>query len=233
MSTIAHTFTEEDHIYHVDGHYVWATSDLIELAGLSSVEGIPSRVLGHASWRGDQVHLVTEYYENDCLDTHSIPDEIVPYFAGYLKFCTEHEVVTVPPLEKSIVYAYGDDKEILIGAHIDHRAFVDGNLYTLDKKSCYEYAGAAKKQNLLKWRMQLESYLTASEQDEEFWSMANEMFPGAADRPMGRMALHLHKTGDYTAYDFSEINDERAWEATVRLALLKVNNGHKFTRRNS
>ena len=228
--SIAHTFSDEDHVYHVPGAFVWGTSDLISMAGLSSVDGIPSGVLNHASWRGEQVHLATEYYENGCLDAHSIPDEIVPYFAAYLKFSTDHEVITVGSLEASVVYEFGDDKEVLIGCHIDHRAFVDGKLYTLDKKSCYEYTGAAKRQMLLKWRMQLESYLTASEQDEAFWQTAQEMIPGAADRPMGRMALHLHKTGTYTACDFSDIQDERAWECVVRMALLKQTNGFKSVR---
>jgi hypothetical protein len=227
---IAHSFDEENHIYKVPGHFVFATSDLISLAGLSSMEGIPVQVLNNASWRGDQVHLVTEYYENDCLDTESIPDEIVPYFAGYLKFCSDHEVVTVKPLERSIVYAFGDP-EVYIGCHIDHRLFIDGKLFTMDEKSCYEYTGAAKKQNLLKWRMQLQSYIHASEEDEEFWQKVNDLMPGAADRPMGRMALHLHKSGGYTMYDFSEMDDEANWEATVRLAMLKLASGYKNTRR--
>lgn len=227
---IAHQFDAENHIYKVEGTYVFATSDIIALAGLSNVDGIPSSVLDNASWRGDQVHLTTEYYENDQLDVHSVPDEILPYFAGYLKFTQEHEVITINPLEKSIVYVFGDP-EVYIGCHIDQRAFVDGKLFTIDKKSCYQYTGAARKQMLLKWRLQLQSYLHASEEDEEFWCEVNRLSPGAADRPMGRMALHLHKTGDYTMYDFSEFDDESNWECTVKLAMLKIGNGYKNNRR--
>jgi len=212
-------FDKENHTYRVEGQYVWSTSDVISMNGLSNMGSVPQKTLEHASWRGEQLHRAVELFEMGSLDFDSVPEEIMPYLQGYMKFREEYEFQAIPPYEKQIVYQHAGT-ENLIGATIDLRGGVKGVPCVVDIKSCFQYTGAAKKQLHLRWRLQLQSYVEASEQDGDFLESVGGV--------LGKCIVHCHKDGTYDLYDFSLADDSYLWDSCIRMAMAKLGNGYKM-----
>lgn len=219
MACIPFTFVEDTHTYQVEGHYVLSTSDVVELAGLCDYSAIPSSILDRASFRGKEVHKSIHYFEDGDLDPKSVSEEVLPYFRGYLKFRHEHDFEPIS-LESAIVYEHEGSGQ-MIGCTMDLRGMVDGKLYIVDAKCTHPNAGMAKKQQHLRWRMQLQSYWEATMVDEGFWAKVS------GDAPIGKAILHLKKDASYEFINF-EIQDEALnWDACVRMAMLRLANGWK------
>jgi len=217
-SVINFTFDKEGHRYIVPGEFAWSTSDVISINGLCDMGSVPQKVLDNASWRGDQLHRSVELFEIGTLDVSSIDESILPYFRAYMKFREEYEFQPIPPYETPTVYRH-QGTEILIGATIDLRGFVKGVPCIVDLKSCFNYTGAARKQLHLRWRLQLQSYLEATEADEQFME--------ALESPMGKIIVHCHKDASYTAHDFSLCDDSHLWDSAIRMAQARLSNGFK------
>jgi hypothetical protein len=220
---LEHTFCEETHTYRVPGQFVLATSDIISLNGLSDYSGIPKAVLDHASWRGTQLHLAIQYFEEDG-DVPDMPDEVVPYFRGYMKFRTEHNFEPIGGLETQLVYEH-DGTSQLIGCTIDLRGLVNGVPYILDAKTTAKQYGKAKAQKLLAWRCQTQSYVCATEFDEAWHELQ-----GTGEAP-SRGIVQVNKEGGFDFHDFGTTDDSLLWDGCVRLAMAKLANGFQLERR--
>jgi hypothetical protein len=237
---LPHTFREESHEYLVDGYFVLSTSSILSLNGFTSYEGIPKPVLDHASWRGIQTHKAIEYCEKAVRQGEPVNkaasavwqqltgplEEIKPFFKGYLKFRHEYEFEPIGELERGIVYLHD---ETAVGCTIDFRGKLHGKGFqgkTMigDCKTTAKQSGMAKKQKALAWRLQTQSYLEASHFDEEW-------LKEASPDSIGRFIVNPDKEGNYTFYDFSGMDDEIFWDSSVRLAALKLSNGHKLEAR--
>lgn len=225
VTTIPFTFDAATHSYRVEGHYTLATSDIIALNGLSEYGSVPADVLDHARWRGEQLHKAIHYFEEGDLDLGAVPEEVMPYLRAYMKFRTQMDFEPLS-MEHPLVYQHSGT-ENMIGCTIDLRGYVGGKMYIVDPKCTYPNSGAAKKQTQMRWRMQLQSYLEGTWQDEKFW----ESVEAACNEPIGRAILHLKKDGEFSQtrdfIDFTETDDELNWDAAVRMAFLKLSNGYK------
>jgi hypothetical protein len=238
---LTHTFSEEGHEYLADGYYVLSTSSVLSLNGLTNYEGIPTQVLAHASWRGTETHRAIEYMEDAVRQGEPLEsaaravwsqlvgelEEIRPYLRGYLKFRQEYEFEPIGNLEQTLVYLHD---ETAIGCTIDFRGRIHGKGFagrTMigDAKTCAKQYGMAKKQKMLAWRMQTQSYWEASMYDREWLESCYR--DGIATESVGRFIVNPNKEGGYEFFDFSSIDDGLFWDSCVRLAALKLSNGHK------
>lgn len=220
---LAHEFDEENHIYKVPGRFVLSTSDIISINGFADYGGIPAQVLAHASWRGTQLHRAIQFFEEDS-DVPDMPDEVVPYFRGYCKFRNDFGFEPLGEMEKQIVYEH-DGTGQAVGCTIDLRGLVKGRPYILDVKTTSKQYGKAKAQKLLGWRMQTQSYICATENDEK-WFELNE-----TDEFPNRGIIQVNKEGGYDFHNFDTIDDSHAWDSCVRLAMLKLSNGFQLEKR--
>jgi hypothetical protein len=224
VSAVAFTFDEATHVYHVEGSYCLATSDVISLAGLSNYDGVPLGNIEGARWRGKEGHKAIHYYEENDLDIEDVPEQVMPSFTRYLEWKDESGFIPIPPFEHSIVYEH---EEMFIGCHIDLRGYIPGKgLYVLDPKFTYPNSGQAKKQTHLRWRMQLQSYWEASQVDDQFWESAVFYDP---EGQLHKAILHLHPKATQTFIEFP-MDDSAAWDACVQLASMKIANGFKVTK---
>lgn len=219
--TIEFAFDEATHIYTVPGTYCLATSDIIDLAGLSDYSAVPLANLEHARWRGTQLHKAIHYFEEGDLDIEDVDGEIKPCFDNYLRWKDEAGFIPIPPFEHPIVYEH---LEMYIGCHLDLRGYIPGKgLYVLDAKTSYPNAGQAKKQTHLRWRMQLESYRAATHTDDAFWDSA---VLHETNGLLKKAILHLHPKAKEVFIPF-EMDDSSGWDAAVTMASLKLANGYK------
>jgi hypothetical protein len=222
---LSHTFNEEDHIYQVPGQFVLSTSDIITLNGLADYGGIPKQVLAHDSWRGTQLHKAIQFFEEDA-EAPDMPDEVEPYFRGYLKFKIDHDFEPIGALEKQIVYVHSGTEQP-VGCTIDLRGLVKGQPYILDAKTTAKMYGKAMKQKCLAWRLQLASYQEATNCDND-WYQRLPPFEGAN---VGKAIVQVNKEGDYEFHDFSgAVDDDLLWDGCVRLAMAKLANGFQLER---
>lgn len=221
MTTVPFTFDPETHIYHVDGEYCLSTSDVITLAGLSDYSAVPLESLERARLRGTRLHQCIHYFEEDDLDLEDVDDELSPFFERYLQWKKESGFIPIPPFERAIVYPHLD---MHVGCHLDLRGYIPGKgLYILDAKTAYPNSGAAKKQTHLRWRMQLESYKTATHTDGDFWDSA---VLHETDGTLKKAILHVHPKAKEVFIEFP-MDDSPGWDACVQLASLKLASGYK------
>jgi len=223
---LPHTFDEELHVYTVDGQYVLSTSDIISLNGLADYGSIPKAVLDHASWRGTELHKAIEYYELDGA-VESMPEEVEPYFEGYIKFKKDYDFEPIGELEKQIVYQH-EGTEQAVGCTIDLRGLVKGQPYILDAKTTAKMYGKALRSKCLAWRLQLSSYSEATDCDWEWWKLT-----GGVDvhDPAGKGIVQVNREGGYTFHDFSQTDDSHLWDSAVRMAVAKLSAGFQIDRR--
>jgi hypothetical protein len=223
---LEHTFNEELHLYLVEGRSVLSTSDIIALNGLADYGAVPKANLDHAAWRGKELHKAIQFFEEDG-EVGEMPEEVEPYFRGYLRFRNDYEFEPIGPMEKELVYEH-DATGMAVGCTIDLRGLVRGVPYILDAKSSAKQYGEAKKQKLLAWRMQTQSYKCASFEDFDF---REEMGSLWSVFEMGRGIVQCNKEGGYDFHDFADIDDTENWDAAVQMAVTKMLNGFKVDRR--
>lgn len=224
---LAHTFEEETHTYRVPGQFVLSTSGIISLNGLADYGSIPKAVLDHASWRGTQLHLAIRYFEEDN-DVPDMPEEVLPYFQGYCKFKIDHDFEPIGDMEKQMVYVHPGTEQA-VGCTIDLRGLVKGQPFILDAKTSARQYGKAKAQKLLAWRLQLASYVEATDEDRDWWMEMRKSTDDPSELRKG--IVQVNKDGGYDFHDFSTIDDSLLWDSAVRLAMAKLANGYQLERR--
>jgi hypothetical protein len=236
---INHSFDEKDHVYHVPGEYVLATSDVIELNGMSEFGQVPPANLEHAGHRGTATHLAIMAHETGCdwddtvrgyevLHGVEVMEDVSNRMAAYFRFRKQHSVELAKPMEQSMVYRHvGTDA--LIGATPDMVAFINGVLTIVDIKTCFKQYGQKQKQLKLKWFAQLSSYLEALEAEEDFWNTHGKI---------EKAVLHLHpecgkergfKPLGYEYHDFPQ-DGSFLWDSMIRVAQAKLSHGYRLDR---
>ena len=218
MSLLPFEFDHANHIYKSPGYYVLSTSDVLELNCFYDYGSVPKMVLANAASRGTEIHKAIEWFETDG-EPPDMPEEIEDYFNGWMKFRTRYEFEPIGEMEKRMVYQFGE-KDYAIGATVDARGLLNGKPYVVDVKTNAKQSGKALKQKLLCWRMQTQSYVEATNLDEDWWKAVK------GNSAPGRAIVQLSKEGEYTFHDFSAFDDSESWAAAVHVAQLKLRNGY-------
>lgn len=226
---IPHTFSREGHAYRVRGQYVLSTSDILSLNGLCLFEGVPEETLVRASKRGQMVHETIQCLEEKVKLPPRTP-EAQERVKSYLRWKDKTGFKICGPMERSLVYEHLGT-ESLVGGTPDLIGRIGNDIWVVDLKTCFRQSGQAKKMKTFEWRLQTQSYFEALQEDEPLWKSL-----GKAANQMKRAVLHLHpdcgieKRGEARlGYEWNpfEGDDTSAWDAAVRMATLKLGNGHK------
>jgi len=224
---LPHTFDDVRHVYHADGRYVLSTSDVIDLNGLTpNYDAIKKSTLDNASNRGKCCHKAIELYEqNDPTWDEHLETDWLPYMDGWFAFRDEHSIQIVGPHEKAYVYEH-EGTDAVIGGTVDLRFIYGGYLYIADIKTSCPVSKAALETKRLAWRLQTESYKTATEMDEQFMRAVIDQIHG-----IRRMVIHIHpdlkptyqnpqRCHGYELHEFT-MDDSLLWDAAVRVAQAK------------
>lgn len=228
MALIEAVFNHEAHSYTVpDGEEVLATSDVIALNGLSDMGQVPKNILEHASHRGTCVHRCVQAYEtglnvDDTIEEYEsmfhvdLAEDVTKRMKGYYRFRDKYELTPRGEMEVPKVYRHRCDQ--LIGGTPDFPCYVNGVPFILDLKTSFRNTGAKAKQDLLKWKAQLQSYKEIEEAE-------------TGEIPQSAI-VHLHPNcGKGLGYDFHITHDDSLlWEAMVIIARAKLMYGHKRER---
>lgn len=232
---VEHEFFESDHSYIVPNRTVISTSDVLQLAGLIDLNGIPKAVLDNARHRGIQVDRSIKFFEEAIRDHgeefaldfiyNQLNDELAEvrlYFEAYRSW--KHKVGFEPifPIDQSLVYELND--QVLIGATPD----LCGSLIHLgvrvpaivDIKATSRLYGMKLEQKKLAWGLQLESYLMAKEMDPDFVFFS-------PDTPVTKLILQLNPIYADTGYrEFPfETDDRDEWIGLAISASKKIKAG--------
>lgn len=81
------TFDEPSHVYRWNGEVVPSVTQI--LSPLINYSMVPPEALERARLLGQAVHRMTELHDLDDLDEDSLAPEMLPYLAGWKKFCTD------------------------------------------------------------------------------------------------------------------------------------------------
>lgn len=226
---IPHTFSRQGHAYRVKGNYVLSTSDILSLNGLCLFEGVPVEILEAAAKRGQMVHETIQCIE----ESVSLPPrtkEAQERVVSYLRWKEKTGFKVCGPIERSVVYDHLGSGT-LVGGTPDLIGRIGNNIWVVDLKTCARQSGKAKQMKTLEWRLQTQSYFEALQEDEPLW-----LSLGKNANQMRRAVLHLHplcgieKRGEKRlGYEWNpfEGDDAPNWDAAVKMAALKLSNGHK------
>lgn len=92
-------FEQDSHSYTVEGgRRVMSVTQVLQIAGLHSYDGIPPAILAHAAWRGTLVHEATAHFDRgvDVDAMFELPDEVVPYYRAWQAFVREYDFIPDP-----------------------------------------------------------------------------------------------------------------------------------------
>lgn len=226
---LPHSFTRQGHAYRVKGQYVLSTSDILSLNALGLFEGVPAETMEKASKRGQMVHETIQCIEEKVKlppRTREAQDRV----ASYLRWREKTGFTVCGPMERSLVYQH-QGTETLVGGTPDIIGRIGNDIWVVDLKTCFRQSGKAKQMKVLEWRLQTQSYFEALQEDEPLWKSL-----GTKANQMKRAVLHLHpdcgievRGGARLEYEWNpfEQDDSMNWDSAVRLAALKLANGHK------
>jgi hypothetical protein len=248
---IKHKFEPDGHFYHVFGEFVLATSDVIELNGMSDFNQVPSKNLAHAALRGTMLHSMVEeaetglkspYTEFDGAEAHT---EAKERLEAYFRFKEHHSVRLAGPMERTMVYRHMGT-ESLVGVTPDLYGYVscsckalycplrglESALSVIDMKTCHRQYGEKLKQLRLKWWAQTQSQVEALEADDELWGQIKH--PTCIER----IVLHLHpecgkiRGGAATGFEIHRFTEDGQflWDSMLRVAKEKLAHGYKINR---
>lgn len=118
------TFDPVEHVYTVGGRRVPSVTQT--LAPLVDYSKVPAAVLKRAQQLGQAVHLMTELYDLDDLDTETLSDELLPYLTAWRRFRAETgfvpETIEQQLYHPALHYAGTSDRTGLINGR---RAVID------------------------------------------------------------------------------------------------------------
>lgn len=242
-----HEFVTDGHYYKVKGflEFCYATTDIIEMNGMSDFLGVPPSALRHASERGTLVHKLVE---GDRKSLKSYGPEIVKEaherMEAYERFRKCH-TLEILQAEKTMVYRHLGT-EAFIGVtpdmyarisctceaiHCPLRGLKDA-LCAVEIKTLHRQYGEKLKQLRLKWWMQLESQVEALEADDAFWKKF------ARPDVIEKVVIHLHpdcgkirgaSPSGFEVHRFPA-DGQYLWDSMVRIAKEKLANGYKLNR---
>lgn len=249
---IPHEFVADGHFYKPKGLLEWcfATSDVLELNGLSDFNQVPPKALDHAALRGTITHRLIECAEMaleasvEDLDTQA-GKEATDRLEGYFRFKEGHSIRLAGPMERTMVYRH-QGTEQLIGVTPDMPVFISCDckalycplrglqdaLAVVDLKTQHKQYGAKLEQLKLKWWAQTQSQVEALEADDLFWKQIRR--PTAIEK----IVLHLHpECGKirgaaplgFEVHRFKE-DGQFLWDGMIRVAQAKLAHGYKLNR---
>jgi hypothetical protein len=193
------TFAAHLHAYELDGRQIPSVTQVLTLAGISDVSGIPVHNLDRAASIGKAVHLACDLLDADDLDLDSLDPQIVGYVLGYQRFREEWDFVPELIEHRTVASVLG----LQYGMCVDRVGPLRGKMYVLDLKT------SSKRRP--EWAIQTIAYAQ-----------------GLGMYDAGRAALHLHKDGTYNLIEYQDrVQDAETWEAALQVAYWKLNHGAK------
>ena len=121
------SFTDEDHIYRLNGVIIPSVSAVMEPLSMAKYKGISESTLDRAANKGTSVHNAIENYIKFGID--DVSPEHRGYFDGFLDWLDEKKPVFV----SSEFQCY--HKLMMYGGTLDLLCIIDGKLNLIDFKS--------------------------------------------------------------------------------------------------
>ena len=148
MATATFTFDEVRHLYLDENSVVIpSVTQVLKAEGLVNFDHIPRGVLERKRQIGSLVHKATELYDqNENLADYEIPDEVWPYFDGYVNFRNDCSF-TPERIEYRILAEYYGMR---YGMTLDRTGAINGTAHVIELK-----CGAAEDPV---WGVQLAGY---------------------------------------------------------------------------
>lgn len=196
------TFTELGHSYEVDGIVIPSVTQVLTLAGISDVSGIPAHILDRASAIGTAVHQACEFLDQDDLDLESIDPTIVGYVVGYQKFREEQKFVS-ELIEHRIV---AQRRGLSFGMCVDRVGHFEGS----EAPVVVDIKTSSKPQP--SWALQTAAYADGLGYFHDY----------------RRLVVHVTKDGAYKTIEHEEDGDEQAWESALTVAHWRIAHGTKI-----
>ena len=111
---------DSEHRYMADGLPCVSVTTILQKLGFVDFSKVPPEILEYASLRGKYTHMAIELYLQGKLNEKTLDTAIQPYFQGFKKFASEHEL---KPLHLEKMFAI---KHLLLAGTIDFIGEVDG-----------------------------------------------------------------------------------------------------------
>ena len=185
-----------------DGERLISVTEVLKLAGLVDLSGIPEATLERARERGVDVHSWVEGMALGLIDDESPPENIAGYVAGYRRFLAETGFAATSA-ERTVIhptYRYA--------GRIDLLGTIKGNAWLFDLKATAAIPAESK--------LQTAGYRMA---------YVNDPNSGQPASPR-RAVLHLRPDGTYVNDEHKDHrNDEHDFLAALRVASWKLRHG--------
>jgi hypothetical protein len=194
------TFTERGHIYRLGDVIVPSVSQVLALAGIDDLRGVPRFNVRRAAARGQAVHLTTQFLDHDKLDEHSLTPEIAGYVMAYEQFKRDTGFHPIAIEERGV----GAIGELKFGYCIDRVGILFDRLAIVDLKTASKHFDW--------WAIQLAGYAEGIKHDGP------------------RYSLHLSADGEYNLIRYDEGEDCETWLAALKVAHWKLAHGWKLPR---
>ena len=191
-------FSADRHLYQHDGQIVPSVTQVLALAAITDVSGIPLYYLERAAAIGTAVHQACEFLDQDDLELDSLDESIVGYVLGYQRFREEHEFVPEAIERRGVATSCG----LRFGYCVDRIGTMDGKRVLLDIKT------SSKRQP--SWAIQTAAYADAEQHEGE------------------RLVVHVAKDGTYKLIRYDQDADFSIWLAALHVAHWRLANGAKL-----
>lgn len=197
------TFDAGLHLYKdANGVARPSVSQVIKAEGLISFAGINPSILERKRQLGTLVHKVTELYDQgEDLTQYEIPEEVWPYFDGWVNFRNDCGFEPRFIEQKMLASVHG----MFYGMTLDSEGPIDGEEHIIEKK-----CGASQHPA---WGVQLAGY-------------AMGKYPNASSRPK-RAAVQLGPQfpRNYKQHPYDEQSDYTVWMNSLANTIWKINKG--------
>lgn len=83
------TFESGPHVYRLDGRETVSVTGVLKAMGLVKLGAVPAPILERARTRGQDVHQLLHYYNENDLDPDSVDERYRGYLDAWMRFCRE------------------------------------------------------------------------------------------------------------------------------------------------
>jgi len=198
MTPATATFTERGHVYRDGDQVVPSVSQVLTLAGIDDLRGVPRFNVRRAAVRGTAVHLATQFLDRGKLDEHSVAPEIAGYVMAYEQFKRDSGFHPIAIEERGV----GAIGELKFGYCIDRVGILEERLAIVDLK-------------------------TASKAFD-WWAIQTAGYAEGIRHDGPRYSLHLRANGDYKLIPCDDHADFETWLAALKVAHWKLAHGWKL-----